>query len=197
MCGSNVCHKPAFFCCCFFVDKEWTNMAASWGVQIWSQTDWSVEQIECSCGTDWLFLWNRLTVPVEPVKLTIVSVSQSWDWNSQDGLISLLARSQISLSLSSLPIVIIYTSPTDSLFEFSSVSWPVGLSGGHYRWLHRDSVPMFSAGGHCEQFWHIWVTVQLADGQIGGLFLRRIGLIAVDCTVLTTCLFEIADCSDI
>ena len=38
--------------------------------------------------------------------------------------------------------------------QFSSVPWPIGSSRGHDRWFSRDSFPVFSAGGHCEQFWH-------------------------------------------
>ena len=38
--------------------------------------------------------------------------------------------------------------------EFNSVPWLIGLSAGHDRWFSRNPCPVFSAGGHCEQFWH-------------------------------------------
>ena len=37
---------------------------------------------------------------------------------------------------------------------FSSVPWPIGSSGGHEGWFSRDPLPVFSAEGPCEQFWH-------------------------------------------
>ena len=36
----------------------------------------------------------------------------------------------------------------------SSVPWPSELLGGHEGWLSRNRPPVFSAGGHREQFWH-------------------------------------------
>ena len=39
------------------------------------------------------------------------------------------------------------------LDQFSSVSWPSGSSGGHRGWFSRDPLPVFSVGGHWEQFW--------------------------------------------
>ena len=40
--------------------------------------------------------------------------------------------------------------------QFSLASWPIGSSGGggHEGRLSRDPLPVFSAGGPCEQFWH-------------------------------------------
>ena len=38
--------------------------------------------------------------------------------------------------------------------QFSSVPWLIGLSEGHERWFSMDPLPVFSAGGPCEQFWH-------------------------------------------
>ena len=32
--------------------------------------------------------------------------------------------------------------------------WPIGSSGGHEGRFSRDLLPVFSAGGPCEQFWH-------------------------------------------
>ena len=44
---------------------------------------------------------------------------------------------------------------------FSSVPWSIGSSGGggaggggHERRFSRDPLLVFSAEGHCEQFWH-------------------------------------------
>ena len=39
-------------------------------------------------------------------------------------------------------------------FQFSSVPWPIGSSGGHERWFSRDPLLVFSAGYPCEQLWH-------------------------------------------
>ena len=41
-----------------------------------------------------------------------------------------------------------------SSIHFTSVPWPIGSSGWHEGRFSRDSLPVFSAGGHCEQFWH-------------------------------------------
>ena len=39
--------------------------------------------------------------------------------------------------------------------QFSSVPWPIGLSGGgHERQFSRDPLWVFSAEGLCGQFWH-------------------------------------------
>ena len=38
--------------------------------------------------------------------------------------------------------------------HFSSVSWPIGWSGGHEGPIRRDPLPAFPAGSPCEQFWH-------------------------------------------
>ena len=42
--------------------------------------------------------------------------------------------------------------------QFSSLPGPIGLSGkgggGHERQFSRDPLPVFSAGGPCEHFWH-------------------------------------------
>ena len=48
-----------------------------------------------------------------------------------------------------------------SSVQFCSVPWPIGSSGGHEGRLSRDPLPVFSAEGPCEQFWH---------GQICPLF---------------------------
>ena len=40
------------------------------------------------------------------------------------------------------------------LTQFSSVFLLIGSSGGHHGRFSRDSLPVFSAGGPCEQFWH-------------------------------------------
>ena len=39
-------------------------------------------------------------------------------------------------------------------FKSSSAPWPTGLSGGHVGRFSRDPLPICSAGGRCEQFWH-------------------------------------------
>ena len=39
--------------------------------------------------------------------------------------------------------------------QFSSVTRPNGLSEGHEGRFSRDPRPVFSAGGHYEQFWHV------------------------------------------
>ena len=38
--------------------------------------------------------------------------------------------------------------------ELSSVPWPIVSLGGHEGRFSRDRLPVFSSGGHCEQFWH-------------------------------------------
>ena len=38
--------------------------------------------------------------------------------------------------------------------QFSSVSWPIRSSRGHEGRFSRDPLPVFSAGGPREQFWH-------------------------------------------
>ena len=38
--------------------------------------------------------------------------------------------------------------------QFSSVPWPPRSSGEHEGRFSRDSFPVFSAWGHCEQLWH-------------------------------------------
>ena len=38
--------------------------------------------------------------------------------------------------------------------QFTSVPWPIGSSGGQEGRFGRDPLPVFPAGGHCEQFWH-------------------------------------------
>ena len=38
--------------------------------------------------------------------------------------------------------------------RFRSVPCPVGSSGGHEGRFSRDPLPVFSARGSCEQFWH-------------------------------------------
>ena len=47
---------------------------------------------------------------------------------------------------------------TNSIFksmgQFSSVLWPIMLSGGHEGQFSRDPLPVFSAGGPHQQFWH-------------------------------------------
>ena len=45
--------------------------------------------------------------------------------------------------------------------QFSSVPWPTASLGRYEGCFSRDSPPVFSAGGPCEQFWH---------GQICPLF---------------------------
>ena len=45
-------------------------------------------------------------------------------------------------------------SPKGSV-QFSSVPSPIRSSGGHKRRLSRDSLPVFSAGCPCEQFWQL------------------------------------------
>ena len=49
---------------------------------------------------------------------------------------------------------IIEKSSVDEQFQFISVHRPIGLSGEHEGRFNRDSLPVFSAGGPCEQFWH-------------------------------------------
>ena len=39
-------------------------------------------------------------------------------------------------------------------FQFTLVPWPIGSSGGHDKWFSRDSLPVCSAKGHFELFWH-------------------------------------------
>ena len=41
-----------------------------------------------------------------------------------------------------------------SSVHFSSVPWLIGSLGGHEGPFSRDSLPVLSAGGHCEQFWY-------------------------------------------
>ena len=38
--------------------------------------------------------------------------------------------------------------------QFSWVLWPNGWSMGHEGWFSRYPLPVFSAEGPCEQFWH-------------------------------------------
>ena len=38
--------------------------------------------------------------------------------------------------------------------QFGSVPWPIGSSWGNEGRFNRDLLPVFSAGGPCEQFWH-------------------------------------------
>ena len=39
--------------------------------------------------------------------------------------------------------------------QLSSVPWPIGMSGGwHDARFSRDPLPVFSAGGYCEQVWY-------------------------------------------
>ena len=37
---------------------------------------------------------------------------------------------------------------------FGSVPQPTGSSGGNEGRFSRDLLPVFSAGGHCQQFWN-------------------------------------------
>ena len=46
--------------------------------------------------------------------------------------------------------------------QFSSVPRPIGSSGGHEGRFSRASLPVFSAGGPSEQFWH-WQRCPLFD----------------------------------
>ena len=41
-----------------------------------------------------------------------------------------------------------------SSVQFSSVPWPIGSVGEHEGRFSTDPLPVFSAGGPCEQFWH-------------------------------------------
>ena len=49
---------------------------------------------------------------------------------------------------------------SSTLYEvcaFSSIQfspWMIRSSGVHEGWFSRNPLPVFSAGGHCEQFWH-------------------------------------------
>ena len=48
---------------------------------------------------------------------------------------------------------------TQSSVQFSSIQlnpvhWLIRSSGEHEGWFSRDPLPVFSAGGPCEQFWH-------------------------------------------
>ena len=60
--------------------------------------------------------------------------------------------------LSSSPESLVYEALENrsrkNLFQFSSVPWPIGSSGGLEGQSSRDPLPVFSAGSPCEQFWH-------------------------------------------
>ena len=42
----------------------------------------------------------------------------------------------------------------NSSVQFSSVPWLTGLLREHEGWFSRDPLPVFSAGGPYDQFWH-------------------------------------------
>ena len=44
--------------------------------------------------------------------------------------------------------------PSFNQASFSSVSWLISSSGGHEGWFSGELLPVISAGGPCEQFWH-------------------------------------------
>ena len=48
----------------------------------------------------------------------------------------------------------ISSSCSSSSSSSNSSSRPIQSLGGHAGQLSRDPPPVFSAGGHCEQFWH-------------------------------------------
>ena len=47
-----------------------------------------------------------------------------------------------------------WTKVNTKLVWFSSVPWLTGSSGGYDRQFSRDPLPVFSAGGPCQHFWH-------------------------------------------
>ena len=75
--------------------------------------------------------------------------------------------------------IIVYKLTNVVLFsQFSSVSWPIGSSTGHEGRFSRDSLPIFSAGGPCEQFWQwpgcrLFHVILLLHGQTWEFHLWR------------------------
>ena len=47
-----------------------------------------------------------------------------------------------------------FSSSLNIFSQFSSVPWPVGSLGGHEGQFSSDPLPVFSAQGPCQQFWH-------------------------------------------
>ena len=65
---------------------------------------------------------------------------------------SMCPRLYVSLTLT---IPLILTNPNFATpFQLISAPWPIGSSWGLEGRFSRDLLPVFSAGGHFEQFWH-------------------------------------------
>ena len=87
------------------------------------------------------------------------SNSAKWNWNfytkaqKNDNNVY-VNKTWLNVMSFFLPFSVSPPPQSNDCSEFSSIPWLTGLLGQHEGWFRRDPLPVFSAGGPCEQFWH-------------------------------------------